>query len=149
MTSIRVVVMYLSTCFLQAFFLDLYVKMVLNSKGKPQRAVNEAFGPLFKQLTHGDFATVIVPNAVKMLRRNPELIMESVSLLLKSSSLDLSKYGGEFLPVVLPQARHSDEVRRKDAFEALKSIAVQSSDLDTIDVMFKSIKTVLGGFLSP
>ncbi|CAM6126914.1 unnamed protein product [Calypogeia fissa] len=129
----------------KAFFLELYVKMVLNSKGKPAKALNEAFGPLFKQLTHDDFGTVIVPNAVKMLRRNPELIMESVSLLLKSCSLDLSKYGGEFLPVVLPQARHSDEVRRKEAFESVKNIAAQSSDLNTIDAMFKSIKSVLGG----
>lgn len=136
------------SCFLQAFFLELYLKLVLNSKEKPRKALSEAFGPLFKQLTHDEFGKVVVPNAVKMLKRNPELIMESVSLLLKLCSLDLSKYGGEFLPIVLPQARHSDEARRKEAFEAIKNIAMQSSDLDTISAMFKSVKSVLGGSLS-
>ncbi|KAI5063295.1 hypothetical protein GOP47_0021842 [Adiantum capillus-veneris] len=126
-------------------FLDLYIKAVLSSKEKPSNALSHAFTPLFKKLTHEDFGKVLVPTAVKMLKRNPELVLEAVGILLKSTVLDLSKYAGDILPVLLVQARHSDESRRRQSVEEIAILASQSSDPDAISSMVQLIKSVIGG----
>ncbi|MCO5575453.1 hypothetical protein L7F22_029254 [Adiantum nelumboides] len=126
-------------------FLDLYIKAVLSSKEKPSHALCHAFIPLFKKLTHEDFGKVLVPAAVKMLKRNPELVLEAVGILLKSTVLDLSKYACDILPVLLVQARHNDESRRRESVEEIAILASQSSDPDAISSMVQLIKSVIGG----
>lgn len=126
-------------------FLDLYIKAVLSSRDKPSDALSYAFTPLLKTLTHEDFGKVLVPTAVKMLKRNPELVLEAVGILLKLTNLDLSKYVGDLLPVLLVQARHNDESRRKESVAVISNLALQSSDPDAISSMFQIMKSVLGG----
>uniref|UniRef100_A0A803KNN2 TOG domain-containing protein n=1 Tax=Chenopodium quinoa TaxID=63459 RepID=A0A803KNN2_CHEQI len=126
-------------------FLDLYVKAILSSREKPAKGLSEAFSPLFLSLTHEEFENVVVPSSVKMLKRNPEIALESVEVLLKSVSIDLSKYSIEFLSVVLPQARHVDEGRRRGALAIIQCLSKKSSNPDVIDLIFKAIKSVIGG----
>eukprot|EP00250_Pteridium_aquilinum_P013931 c21667_g1_i1 orf=228-8111(+) len=126
-------------------FLDLYIKSVLSSKEKPLHALSYAFTPLLKKLTHEDFGKILLPTAVKMLKRNPELVLEAVGILLKLTILDLSKYASDFLPVLLVQARHNDESRRKESMAVIANLALQSSDPDAISAMFQIIKSVIGG----
>ncbi|GJN23498.1 hypothetical protein PR202_gb11149 [Eleusine coracana subsp. coracana] len=59
--------------------------------------------------------------------------------------LDLSRYSNEFLPVVLQQARHSDEERRITALSIVETLSEKSSDPDTLPSMFNTIKAILGG----
>ncbi|KAJ7561862.1 hypothetical protein O6H91_03G044500 [Diphasiastrum complanatum] len=127
------------------FFLDIYIKEVLTSKEKPSKASSEAFEPLFKQFTHEDFAKAVVPAAIRMLKRNPELSLETLSILLKHTNLDLSKYVGDFQPLALLQARHSDESRRNEALAVVSHLASHSSDVDALAGMFQSIKSILQG----
>uniref|UniRef100_A0A803L554 TOG domain-containing protein n=1 Tax=Chenopodium quinoa TaxID=63459 RepID=A0A803L554_CHEQI len=126
-------------------FLDLYVKAILSSREKPAKGLSEAFSPLFLSLTHEEFENVVVPSSVKMLKRNPEIALESVEVLLRSVSIDLSKYSIEFLSVVLPQARHVDEGRRRGALAIMQCLSKKSSNPDVIDLIFKAIKSVIGG----
>lgn len=126
-------------------FLELYVKLVLNAREKPSNALSDAFHPLFFRMVHEDFKTVVVPASLKMLKRNPEIVMESVGILLKSITLDLSKYAVEFLSVVLPQARHADEGRRIGALAIVGCLAKMSSDPDAVVAMFNAIKAIIGG----
>lgn len=126
-------------------FLDLYIKTVLNSKEKPLNVLSYAFTPLLKKLAHDDFGKVLVPSAVKMLKRNPELVLEAVGILLRLTILDLSKYACDLLPVLLVQARHNDESRRKESVVVIGNLALQSSDPDAISSMFQIIKSVIGG----
>ena len=93
---------------------------------------------------HEDFQKIVVPTAVKMLKHNLELSLEVFGVLLKSVNLDLSKYVGDFLPTLLPQAHHNDENKRKEALRIIKNISLQSSDLDAIVTMFNSIKEIIG-----
>lgn len=129
----------------KTMFLDLYVKAVLNAREKPAKGLSEAFGPLFLCLAHEEFGNVVVPSAVKMLKRNPEIALEPVDILLKSVSIDLSKYSMEFLPVVLTQARHADEGRRLGALAIIQCLSQKSSNPDVTDTMFKAIKAIIGG----
>lgn len=133
---------------MQSVFLDIYVKAVLNAKDKPSQALGEAFLPLFRHIDHEDFKTLVFPSCVKMLKRNPEIVLESIGELLKSVNLDLSKYATEFLSVVLPQARHADEGRRVRAFGIIGCLSQMSSDPDTLPSMFKAIKNIIGGCFS-
>lgn len=132
----------------QAWFLELYLKLVWNSKDKPLKALNEAFQPLLQHMTHDDFGKTVLPTASKMLKRNPELVMESFGCLLMYTNLDLSIYTMELLPTVLLQARHSDENRRKESVLLVNQLVLHSSDLDTISAMFQSIRSVISGSLS-
>ncbi|KAH9605749.1 hypothetical protein KSS87_010195 [Heliosperma pusillum] len=126
-------------------FLDLFVKSVLSAREKPAKSLVDAFCPLFSCLTHEEFGSIVVPSSVKMLKRNPEIALESVEVLLKAVNLDLSKYAMEILPVVLAQARHADEGRRLGALAIMRCLSKNSSDPDVIDGMYKSVKSVIGG----
>lgn len=132
-------------CFPQPIFLDIYVKAVLNTKEKPAKVLSEAFHPLFTHMVHEDFKSIVVPSAIKMLKRNPELVLESVCVLLKLVTLDLSKYAIEILSIVLAQARHADEGRRQMALSIVCTLSQKSSNPDAVEVMFNSIKAVIGG----
>lgn len=124
----------------------MYVKMVLNAKDKPSPAISEAFLPLFMHMEHEDFKTLVFPSCIKMLKRNPEIVMESIAELLKSVNLDLSKYATEYLSVVLPQARHADEGRRIRASDIIGCLSQKSSDPDIQLSMFSAIKNIIGGW---
>ncbi|XP_019420925.1 PREDICTED: eIF-2-alpha kinase activator GCN1 isoform X4 [Lupinus angustifolius] len=126
-------------------FLDIYVTAILSAKEKPTKSLTEAFRPLYLQLSHDDFQNIVIPSSVKMLKRNPEIVLESVGILLKSVNLDLSKYAAEILSVVLAQARHADEGRRDGALAMVKSLSQKSSNPDALDTMFNAVKAVIKG----
>lgn len=130
---------------LQSVFLDLYVKTILSSKDRSPKAATEAFKPLFLEIGHEDFKNTVVPSCIKMLKRNPEIVLQSIGYLLKTVRLDLSKYSMEFMPVVLHQARHSDEERRINALSILGTLSEKSSDPDALPCMVNAIKAVFGG----
>ncbi|ESQ38842.1 hypothetical protein EUTSA_v10022486mg [Eutrema salsugineum] len=129
----------------KAIFVDIYVKDVLNSREKLKQNLSKCFQPLLSRLSREEFQTVILPAAVKMLKRNPEIVLESVGFLLANVNIDLSKYALELLPVILPQARHMDEDRRLGALSMVRSLTEKSSNPDTIEAMFASVKAVIGG----
>ncbi|KAH0938797.1 hypothetical protein HID58_006258 [Brassica napus] len=129
----------------KAIFVDIYVKDVLNSREKLRQNICKCFQPLLLRLSHEEFQTVILPAALKMLKRNPEIVLESVGLLIASVNIDLSKYAMELLPVILPQARHMDEDRRLGALSMVRCLSEKSSNPDTIEAMFASVKAVIGG----
>ncbi|KAL6843469.1 hypothetical protein ACP4OV_026531 [Aristida adscensionis] len=126
-------------------FLDLYVKTILSSKDRPSKAATEAFKPLMLDIGHEDFKNTVVPSCTRMLKRNPEIVLQSIAYLLKTVRLDLSKYSMEFVPVVLQQARHSDEERRVNALSIIGTLSEKSSDPDILPSMFNAIKTIIGG----
>ncbi|OVA02254.1 HEAT [Macleaya cordata] len=126
-------------------FLDIYVKGVLSARDKPSKGLSEAFHPLFMRMSHEDFKSIVVPSCVKMLKRNPEIVLEAVGVLLKSVNLDLSKYAAEILSVVLPQARHAEEGRRMGALAIVGCLSQKSSDPDSLQAMFNCVKAVIGG----
>ncbi|KAJ8498675.1 hypothetical protein OPV22_009227 [Ensete ventricosum] len=126
-------------------FLEIYVRSVLNAKDRPPRALGEAFQPLFTSMEHENFKNLVHPSAIKALKRNPEVVLESIGDLLKMVNLDLSKYVSEFLSVVLPQARHADEGRRIGALTVIRFLSQKCSDPDSLPSIFNAVKAVLGG----
>ncbi|CAK7341235.1 unnamed protein product [Dovyalis caffra] len=126
-------------------FIDIYLKAVLNAREKPGKGLSECFSPLFIHFSHEDFQNVVLPSSVKMLKRNPEIVLEAVGILLESVNLDLSKYGVELLLVVLSQVRHADESRRVGALVIVRCLSQKSSNPDALEAMFNSVKAIIGG----
>ncbi|CAH9129951.1 unnamed protein product [Cuscuta epithymum] len=126
-------------------YLDMYTKAVLNAKEKPPKDLCQAFIPLFAHLSHEDFQNTVIPLSVKMLKRNPELVLESVAVLMESARLDLSKYALQILSVVLTQARHTDGERKTTALSIIRCLSTKSSSPDALEEMFKAVKSVIGG----
>ncbi|XP_020581082.1 protein ILITYHIA-like [Phalaenopsis equestris] len=126
-------------------FLELYVKAVLNAKERPSRLLAESFQPLFMHIEHEDFQILVVPSSIKMLKRNPEIVMESIADLLRHVNLDMSKYVIEFLSVILPQVRHADDERRTKALSIIASLSQSSSDPDVLLSMFNAVKAIIEG----
>lgn len=126
-------------------FLDIYVKAVLNAKEKPMKGLSESFLPLFTHMSREDFQSIVLPASIKMLKRNPEIILESIGILFKSVNLDLSKYATEILSVVLSQVRHADEGRKTGALTIIGCLSEKSSNPDALEAMFYAIKAVIGG----
>ncbi|KAI3785034.1 hypothetical protein L1987_44143 [Smallanthus sonchifolius] len=126
-------------------YLDMYVQSVLNAKDKPTKTLSEAFRSLYFHLSHEDFKNIVIPSSLKMLKRNPELVLESIGVLLRHVNLDLSKYGVEILSIVLSQARHADESRRLAALDIVKCLSLKSSNPDAIESMVNVVKAVIGG----
>lgn len=129
----------------KSIFMDIYLKAVLNAREKPVKELSECFYPLFRHLSHEDFQNVVLPSSVKMLKRNPEIVLEAVGVLLDSVSLDLSKYGIELLSVVLSQVRHADEGRRVGALAIVRCLSQKSSNPDALEAMFNAVKAIIGG----
>ena len=123
----------------------MYLQAVLNAKEKPTKALSEAFRSLFLHLSHEDFKGVVIPSSVKMLKRNPELVLEAIGVLFRHVNLDLSKYSAEILPVVLSQARHADEGRRLAALDIVRYLSQKSSNPDAIESMANAVKSIIGG----
>lgn len=129
----------------KTIFLDIYVKAVLNTREKPTKGLSESFCPLFARMSHEDLQSTVIPSSVKMLKRNPEIVLESVGVLLSLVDLDLSKYAMEILSVILPQARHAEDGRRVCALAIVRCLSQKSSNPDAFESMFNAIKAVLGG----
>ena len=110
-------------------------------QGKCQQRISKALLPLFTYLAHEDFKNIVVPPSVKMLKRNPELMLESIGNLLKSVKLDLSKYATEILSVVLPEARHADKGRRSEALAIVGCLSQKSSNPDAVEAMFNVVNS--------
>ncbi|KAL9259973.1 ILITYHIA-like protein, partial [Drosera capensis] len=126
-------------------FLDIYVKAVLNARETPAEGLSGAFQPLLSCLSHDDFGAIVVPSALKMLKRNPEIALQSTEVLFKSVALDLSKYAVEILSVVQAQARHANEGRRALALSIIRCLSQKSSTPDATAAMFDAVRAVIGG----
>ncbi|KAG0496604.1 hypothetical protein HPP92_001295 [Vanilla planifolia] len=126
-------------------FLDLYLKVVLHAMDTPPRMLAESFQPLFVHIEAEDFQNLIFPSSIKMLKRNPEIIMDSIVDLLSHVNMDMSKYVIEFLSVVLPQARHANDGRRTKALAIIGCLSQMSSDPDALPSIFNAVKDIIGG----
>ena len=132
-------------CSLQPTFLDIYVNAILCAKEKPRKSLTEAFCPLYLQMSHEDFQSLMIPSSVKMLKHNPEIMLESVGILLKYVNLDLSKYAAKIISIVLAQARHANEGRRDVALAIVQSLSPKFSNPIALDTMFNAIKAIIKG----
>lgn len=68
------------------------MKVVILSKVKPQSFILKSSTGTLIFITDEEFSAFILPSIQKAILRSPEIILESVGLVISGLSLDLSKY---------------------------------------------------------
>ena len=76
----------------KSYLLDQVVKSVISNKVKTPVSVLLSLEPLFKSIGHDDFKSILIPPMLKAMLRNPEVVMQSIAVILGKLSIDLSKY---------------------------------------------------------
>ncbi|XP_043924837.1 eIF-2-alpha kinase activator GCN1 [Protopterus annectens] len=125
--------------------LDLYVKTVLMSKSKPPKHLLESCTPLLRHATHQEFKENLLPAMQKSMLRSPENVIETISCLLSSVTLDLSLYAMDIGKGLAGQLKSNNAQLMDQAVTALHNLAHQCSDPSAVEAVIKHLFAVLGG----
>ncbi|XP_053325705.1 eIF-2-alpha kinase activator GCN1 [Spea bombifrons] len=125
--------------------LDFYVKAVLMSKAKPQKYILESCTPLLQHVTHSEFKDQILPVLQKSLLRSPENVIETISSLFASVTLDLSQYAVDLGKGLAGQLKSNNSNLMDGAVVALQNLAHQCSDPAAVEALGRHLFAILGG----
>ncbi|XP_039627562.1 eIF-2-alpha kinase activator GCN1 isoform X1 [Polypterus senegalus] len=125
--------------------LDLYTKTVLMSKTKPHKHVLDKCAPLLRQVNHHEFKDVLLPTLQKSMLRSPENVIETISTLLTSVTLDLSQYAMDIGRGLAGQLKANNSQLVEEAVQALKNLAQQCSDPVAVESVVRHLFAILGG----
>ncbi|KAM5311577.1 stalled ribosome sensor GCN1 [Glossophaga mutica] len=125
--------------------LDFYVKNVLMSKVKPQKYLLDNCAPLLRYMSHSEFKDLILPTIQKSLLRSPENVIETISSLLASVTLDLSQYALDIVKGLASQLKSNSPRLMDEAVLALRNLARQCSDSAAMEALTRHLFAILGG----
>ncbi|GAB1290067.1 eIF-2-alpha kinase activator GCN1 [Apodemus speciosus] len=125
--------------------LEFYVKNILMSKAKPPKYLLDNCAPLLRFMTHSEFKDLILPTIQKSLLRSPENVIETISSLLASVTLDLSQYALDIVKGLANQLKSNSPRLMDEAVLALRNLARQCSDSSATEALTKHLFAILGG----
>ncbi|XP_036209317.1 eIF-2-alpha kinase activator GCN1 isoform X3 [Myotis myotis] len=125
--------------------LGFYVKNILMSKVKPQKYLLDSCAPLLRYMSHSEFKDLILPTIQKSLLRSPENVIETISGLLASVTLDLSQYALDIVKGLAGQLRSNSPRLMDEAVLALQNLARQCSDSSAMEAVTRHLFAILGG----
>lgn len=77
-------------------FLEIFVKVAISSKTRPDLSVIRECETLLRLVTVAEFEKLLLPAMLKAMLRNPEIILECIGNVMQYLSFDLSKYTMDF-----------------------------------------------------
>nr|XP_005572445.2 eIF-2-alpha kinase activator GCN1 isoform X2 [Macaca fascicularis] len=125
--------------------LDFYMKNILMSKVKPPKYLLDSCAPLLRYLSHSEFKDLILPTIQKSLLRSPENVIETISSLLASVTLDLSQYAMDIVKGLAGHLKSNSPRLMDEAVLALRNLARQCSDSSAMESVTKHLFAILGG----
>ncbi|XP_043572024.1 eIF-2-alpha kinase activator GCN1 [Chiloscyllium plagiosum] len=125
--------------------LDLYMKTVLMSKTKPPKYLLERCEPLLRHVSHEEFKSSLLPTMHKSILRSPENVIETVSYLLSSVTLDLSQYAVDIAKGLASQLKSNNAQLMDEAVIALRNLTHQCSDQTAAESLVRHLFAILGG----
>ncbi|XP_036613862.1 eIF-2-alpha kinase activator GCN1 [Trichosurus vulpecula] len=125
--------------------LDFYMKNILMSKVKPQRYLLDNCSPILRYISHSEFKDLVLPSLQKSLLRSPENVIETVSCLLASVTLDLSQYALDIVKGLASQLKSNTPQLMDEAVVALRNLARQCSDPSAMESLTRHLFAILGG----
>ncbi|KAK3760896.1 hypothetical protein RRG08_042111 [Elysia crispata] len=129
----------------KASFLEIYTKQVIASRTALSNAILRNVTELLRHCSHEEFKDQILPAAQKAMLRNPEVIQEAISELVKSVKLDLSQYAMDIMKLFAGPISSKEETNRIIAVQAMKNLANQCSDSGAIEKVAQNLFKILGG----
>ncbi|KAM0733122.1 Stalled ribosome sensor GCN1 [Formica fusca] len=130
---------------LKTNMIDIFIKVTISCKKKPDLYVVDVAVPLLRRLTHEEFKTQLLPALQKAMLRNPEIIIESVGLILSGLSLDLSQYSQEISKGLFANLHSKEDLVRDEAVGACRKLALQCSDTTALEALLSSVFAVFHG----
>ncbi|KAF5929238.1 hypothetical protein HPG69_019259 [Diceros bicornis minor] len=131
--------------FTMSALLDFYMKNILMSKVKPQKYLLDNCAPLLRYMSHSEFKDLILPTIQKSLLRSPENVVETISSLLVSVTLDLSQYALDIVKGLSGQLKSNSPRLMDEAVLALRNLARQCSDSSAMEALTRHLFAILGG----
>ncbi|XP_051887942.1 eIF-2-alpha kinase activator GCN1 [Pristis pectinata] len=125
--------------------LELYVKTVLLSKIKPPKYLLERCQPLLRHVSHQEFKDSLLPMVHKSILRSPENVIETISYLLSSVTLDLSQYAVDIAKGLASQLKSNNPQMMDEAVIALRNLTHQCSDPSAAESLVRHLFAILGG----
>ncbi|XP_067861626.1 stalled ribosome sensor GCN1 [Heptranchias perlo] len=125
--------------------LELYVKTVLMSKTKPPKYLLELCEPLLRHVSHQEFKDSLLPTMHKSILRSPENVIETISYLLSSVTLDLSQYAVDIAKGLASQLKSNNAQMMDEAVMALCNLTHQCSDSAAAESLVRHLFAILGG----
>uniref|UniRef100_A0A8C3WWR0 Stalled ribosome sensor GCN1 n=1 Tax=Catagonus wagneri TaxID=51154 RepID=A0A8C3WWR0_9CETA len=125
--------------------LEFYMKNILMSKVKPQKYLLDNCAPLLRYMSHSEFKELILPTIQKSLLRSPENVIETISSLLASVTLDLSQYALDIVKGLAGQLKSNSPRLMDEAVLALRNLARQCSDSSAMEALARHLFAILGG----
>ncbi|GAB1860935.1 Translational activator GCN1 [Camponotus japonicus] len=125
--------------------IDIFIKVTISCKKKPDLYVVDVAVPLLRRVTHEEFKTQLLPALQKAMLRNPEIIIESVGHILSGLSLDLSQYSQEISKGLFANLHSKEDLVRDEAVGACRKLALQCSDTTALETLLSSVFAVFHG----
>ncbi|KAL4419436.1 hypothetical protein ABPG77_006363, partial [Micractinium sp. CCAP 211/92] len=113
---------------LVAALLPVFCEKVLAAKERGTAGALACWGALASAASEEQVTGMLLPTAVRMMKRNPEVAMAAAVPMLAGVSLDLSGHVGELWPALLQQSRHAKEAVRLLAAECVAAMSRHISD---------------------
>ncbi len=125
--------------------LDSYLKNVIASRNKPRLWLVKCSNQWLQHATREDFGEKLLPAIQRSLLRNPELILQSVSVLLEDLAIDLSSFAKDLIQTLAVHLMSKDEMSQGEAVYAIKSLCKQCSSNEALALVLKHLFSVLTG----
>jgi hypothetical protein len=126
--------------------LSVFVDKILSSrKSVPDGHELACFRGVLSAATLEEFETLVLPIAVKMAKRSPEVSMGITNYAIYAVRIDLSGCSGEFGPLIIQQAKHGKESVRQLAHEMMDAVVRKTADAAVIQSYAKDVSDALVG----
>ncbi|CAG9759746.1 unnamed protein product [Ceutorhynchus assimilis] len=126
-------------------FLDTFIKHFISCKSPPQSTIIRACYPLLAQLNLEKFKLTVLPALQKAMLRNPEVILETVGLVILGVQLDLSSCAIDIGSTLITNLHSKEENARADSSISCKYLAEKISETKAIDELLKKTFAVYHG----
>ncbi|KAL1494916.1 hypothetical protein ABEB36_010427 [Hypothenemus hampei] len=126
-------------------FIDSFIKNFISSKVPPEAALIIACYPLLEQIQSDKFKQTVLPALQKAMLRNPEVILETVGLILAGIPIDLSNYAMDVGTSLITNLHSKDDKARADSAISCRYLAEKISEAEAIDELLKKTFEVYHG----
>ncbi len=129
----------------KATLLDHYVSRVY---GKQRVAADQldAFTPLLLSLSENEVDDLLRSTVTKLLKKNPETMLEAAAALVEAVRFDLSAHLLDgFMPTISRQLRSATDDTRAHSARLLGALSLRCGDADVFHGLIKELGAVLAG----
>ncbi|XP_050533442.1 eIF-2-alpha kinase activator GCN1 isoform X2 [Daktulosphaira vitifoliae] len=126
-------------------FLNVFIKEGITCKIRPEREIIHQCSFTLKLVTIEIFKTKLLPSMLKAMLRNPEIILECISVIIANLSIDLSAHCSEIIKGYSANIYSQNEQARIESADICKELALKCSDASVVLNIVKDFFNIYNG----